>query len=187
VVRLPNTEILVRKHVLAGDYIILSVQRFQRGFRGSFVAPMCVIEERGNTPIGCCTRLDDRFREVLPEHECGNKCFGRWRRMDTALRKSRYRQPEHDCHVLYATNGAITDSWRNVTGTVPHTASRGRVFLPYPLHDEPGAVCLSGLLPSLIANYLETHQLSVSLRNPMARRVKSALPSRCDLVTVTHR
>jgi hypothetical protein len=80
--KLPFPSVRTRKHVFEGGYAILTVMQVRGGFEGNLG---CTILEM-NKPVfehagsmgECCEKLERRFREIMPDHQCGSGCFGDW-------------------------------------------------------------------------------------------------------------
>jgi hypothetical protein len=79
---LPFPNVRTRKHVFGSDYAILTVMQVRDGFEGDLGCTTLAINERisehADTMQECCDKLDQRFREIVPNHQCGSGCFGDW-------------------------------------------------------------------------------------------------------------
>jgi hypothetical protein len=80
--RLPYPNVCTRKHVFEGGYAILSVMEVHDGFEGNLGCTTLEINkpifEHAASMRECCDKLDQRFREIMPDHQCGSACFGDW-------------------------------------------------------------------------------------------------------------
>jgi hypothetical protein len=82
VTTLPLPSVLTRKHVFGAGYAILTAMQVQDGFSGNLgcttLAVNDLVFEHGETMEECCDKLDKRFREIVPNHQCGSGCFRDW-------------------------------------------------------------------------------------------------------------
>jgi hypothetical protein len=81
---LPYPNERTRKHVFGTDYAILTVIQVRDGFEGNLGCTTLAINDRvfehAQSMEECCDTLDQRFREIVPNHQCGSGCFGDWQR-----------------------------------------------------------------------------------------------------------
>src|SRR5271156_3084202 len=82
---LPFAQVWLFRHVYEGGYALMSVQRVKDGFEGALnianlklTHPIPPIAERADTLEECCKKLERRFWESMPDHQCGDDCFRNW-------------------------------------------------------------------------------------------------------------
>jgi hypothetical protein len=80
----PYAEVWLRKHVFQGGYTLMGVEKGPEGFRGSFGFGLSPVSEEASSFAECCRKLDQRFRECMPDHECGSDCFG-WQPVNSVM------------------------------------------------------------------------------------------------------
>jgi hypothetical protein len=73
---------LTRKHVFGTDYALLNVVEVHGKFEGHLGCTTLAIKDlifvHGETASECCDKLDQRFREIVPDHQCGSGCLRNW-------------------------------------------------------------------------------------------------------------
>jgi hypothetical protein len=78
-------EVWLKKHVFDGGYAMMGVQKLKGRYEGTLnigslnlAHQFLPITEKAETRAKCCDRLDQRFRESMPDHQCGPGCFREW-------------------------------------------------------------------------------------------------------------
>jgi hypothetical protein len=82
---LPNAKVWNFRHVYRGGYALMSVQKLRDGYEGALnianlklTRQMPPIAERADSLEECCQKLEQRFWENMPDHQCGTGCFRSW-------------------------------------------------------------------------------------------------------------
>ncbi|MGA2357004.1 MAG: hypothetical protein ABSG02_21120 [Terriglobales bacterium] len=79
---LPLPNVLTRKHVFDDGYAILTAMQVRDRFEGNLACTTLAVNspvfEHGETMEECCDKLDQRFREIMPDHQCGSGCLRNW-------------------------------------------------------------------------------------------------------------